>query len=311
MTMNLKAAWLGAISLALASLPALAQPKIHNHAEVFLSFWEKNKNTSLAEQVAAFQREVAPSLPAFYKYKFERWAKQGRNPEETLGKHLLTFPAIEARFAATTRSLAGEIAEHLRTFQVAFDDLDTNLNIHILHSLGEMDGGSRTIDGKEYFLFGVDGIVKYHGGSDPLFFHHEFFHMYHGQHFVWEERIWNALWAEGLATYVSGELNPGSSEKNIVMDLPTGMLEKCQADMPYLWATLLEKLDSNSEEDYTNFFLIGAGDQRIPGRAGYYLGYLVAKEMRKGRTLKEMARLKGPELRKEVEAVVRRFASQP
>ena len=256
-------------------------------------------------QADAFRLDVFPEFPEFYQFKFDRWRAKGMNENEMLERQLKQFPHIANQFRSKSKDIESEIRTNLKTFQNAFDDFDTDFDVHIAHSLGEMDGGTRTINGKAFFIFGIDGIIKYHNSeSDIPFYDHEFFHVYHSQHFVGAERIWAALWGEGLATYVSEALNPGASIRGIMLDVPSGLVEKCKADLPYLWNTLLEKLDSNSEDDYTTFFLLNSQDPRIPKRAGYYLGYLIAKEIGKGRTLKELSRLDGFELRNEIESVI-------
>jgi hypothetical protein len=284
-------------------------PRIHNYADSFLAFWSKNKDRTISEQVDAFKAEVVPALPEYYQFKFGRWRQQGKDADEMLKEQLRAFPRIAESFAEKSLLINTELKGNLATFQKTFDDFDTDFDVYILHSLGEMDGGARTINGKQYFIFGIDGIIEHHNAdTDVPFYHHEFFHMYHYQNYVGAERIWAALWAEGLATYVSGAMNPGSTYRDMMLDVPTGLVEKCEADLPYLWAKLAEKLDSSSEDDYATFFLFSSKDPRIPKRAGYYLGYLIAKELSRGRTLKELARLDGEALRSEIAAAIARLA---
>lgn len=305
-----KRKWVGPVlALLLLQSPAsYAQqpgPRIHNYADSFLAFWSKNKGRTISEQVEAFKVEVAPKLPEFYQFKFDRWKQQGKDVDEMLGEQLRAFPRIAEFFAEKNRLINAELEGNLATFQKAFDDFDTDFDVYILHSLGEMDGGARMINGKQYFIFGIDGIIEHHNAdTDVPFYHHEFFHMYHYQNYVGAEKLWAALWAEGLATYVSGAMNPGSSYRDMMLDVPPGLVEKCEADLPYLWAKLAEKLDSGSEDDYATFFLFSSKDPRIPKRAGYYLGYLIAKELSQGRTLKELARLDGEVLRSEIAAAI-------
>lgn len=309
-----KRQWVGPVVALLLLQPLSSQaqqtgPRIRNYTDSFLSFWNKNKDRPISEQIDAFKIEVATELPEFYQFKFDRWKQQGRDADKMLEGQLRAFPRIAQDFEKKNRLIKKELRENLETFQKTFEDFDTNFDVYILHSLGEMDGGSRMINGKQYFIFGIDGIIEHHNAdTDVPFYHHELFHQYHYQKFVGAEKIWASLWAEGLATYVSGAINPGSTFRDMMLDVPPGLVEKCEADLPYLWAKLAEKLDSSSEDDYATFFLFSSKDPRIPKRAGYYLGYLVAKELSQGRTLKELARLDGEMLRNEIAAGIAKLA---
>jgi len=42
--------------------------------------------------------------------------------------------------------------------------------------------------------------------------------------------------------------------------------------------------------------------RRLPWRSGYYLGFLVAKDLGRHRSLDALARLRGPELEREIAA---------
>lgn len=143
------------------------------------------------------------------------------------------------------------------------------------------------------FILGVDGMVKYHQGFDSEipFFHHELFHVYHHQHYQHTGEFWSALWQEGLATYVSEALNEGSTQKELLLNMPDNMITKINQTLDFHWSDLYKKLESRDEEDYERYFLIRDDDQDIVMRSGYYLGYLIAKEMAKTRTLYELANL--------------------
>jgi TorA maturation chaperone TorD len=118
-----------------------------------------------------------------------------------------------------------------------------------------------------------------------------------------ERPLYMALWVEGLATLVARQLNPSASDVAI-HGLPTNTPERAARDLPRLTSLLRAKLDSTKAEDYQAFFLGNETDAPIPRRSGYYVGYLVAARIQKGRSLRELARLKGPELRQAIEVAL-------
>ncbi|MGE0526290.1 MAG: DUF2268 domain-containing putative Zn-dependent protease [Bdellovibrionales bacterium] len=296
---------LSAIGIAFSFSAFAGPPRIHNHAPEFVKFWDKVKDLPLTQQIQEFERMIYPTFPEFYAYRFKRWQEQGKTKEEGLKKAFDDYRAMHTQFAQKTASISNEIHENLVIFLKHFPDFTTDFDIHIIPSLGEMDGGTRTIDGNFYFIFGIDGILKYHNAStDVPFFHHELFHMYHWQFFKGEEKMWYALWAEGLATYVSEALNPGSSLRDIMLDIPEGLVKACEEDMAYLWFDFQSVLDTSDEAAYERYFLLSSKDPRVPRRAGYYLGYIVAKELAQKYTLDELTKMDAADLRKRIGKVI-------
>ncbi len=180
-------------------------PRIHNIAPDFIKYWGRAQGMPSAKKIRLLKSEIFPMFPEFYHYKTQKWEKDGKSADEELAKHLTEFKQMETDFVKKTN----EITTHLRTTMASFmksvPGLNKDFDIYITHSFGEMDGGTRKIGEKMYFVLGVDGMVKYHKGfsSEIPFFHHELFHVYHGQYLAEEEVLWVALWAEGLATLVS------------------------------------------------------------------------------------------------------------
>lgn len=91
-----------------------------------------------------------------------------------------------------------------------------------------------------------------------------------------------------------------------MLDTPEGLVEACEKDMPYLWSELSKVLDTSDEAAYEKFFLLSQSDPRVPKRAGYYLGYLIAKELNRSYPLDALIRLDGPELQALIQEVVTR-----
>lgn len=273
-------------------------PRVHNFAPAFLEFWDKVESKSPDEQLAALKKDLFPNFPQFYEYKIEKWKKGGKNPDEELKKQLSEFPKIKAEFIRKTNEITSNLDSTLESFIAAVPGLDRNFDVYITHSFGDMDGGTRKIGDKVYFILGIEGMVKYHRGfsSEIPFFHHELFHVYHGQYLPEEQVMWIALWAEGLATYASEKLNPKASMKDMMLDLPEGMVKRIDGDLNYHWKDLKSKMTSKKDDDYETYFLMSSKGKRITTRAGYYLGYLLAKDLGKTKSLPELAQMNPKEI---------------
>ena len=296
------------ISFSLAKIVHAKEPRIHNLAPQFVQFWEIVKDKPLSEQIKEFDKTIYLSLPEFYDYKFKRWMEAGKTKEEGLQRKFSEYTNISQKFTEKTRSISDEVSLNLNTFLTRFPDFNTDFEIYIIHSLGEMDGGTRLINGKLYFIFGVDGIVKYHNAmSDVPFIHHELFHVYHWQFFKIEDKIWTSLWAEGLATYVSEVLNPGATYMDMLLDIPVDLVTKCQKDIDFLWTDLESLIDSTDEKAYEKYFLLSSKDPRVPIRAGYYLGYLIAKDLAQTYSLDELIKMDHIRLRQLIGDTLTKF----
>ena len=276
----------------------VSAPRIHNMAPDFIAYWNRVKAMPTDEQVRFLKSDFFPKFPEFYKYKIQKWKKNGIMPDEELAKHLNEFHQLEAEFVLKTTEITSNLNSTMASFIKSVPGLNKDFDIYITHSFGEMDAGTRRIEDKIYFILGVDAMVKYHKGfsTETPFFHHELFHVYHGQFLPEEEILWVALWAEGLATYASEQLNPNASMKDLMLDLPEGMICEIDANINYYWMDLTKRLTSKSEVDYETYFLLSSKHKNIVRRAGYYLGYLLAKEIGRTRSVPEMAQMRSDEI---------------
>ncbi len=275
-----------------------SMPRIHNMAPNFLVYWDTVKAKPVNEQLIVLKSDFFPRFQDFYDYKIEKWKSAGKPPDDELVKVLNEFPAIEAGFRKKTSEITNSLKSTLNSFSESLPDLNKDFDIYITHSFGEMDGGTRKIGNKIYFILGIDGMVKYHKGfeSEIPFFHHELFHVYHGQYLPEEQVLWIALWAEGLATYASQKLNPSASMKDLMLDIPEGMVSRIDYQLDFHWDDLSKKLESKTDADYETYFLMSSKNKKIIPRSGYYLGYLIAVELGKDRSVAELAKLKPTEI---------------
>ena len=307
--------------LLFVSLPALATPRpastytVKDLTPTFWRFWDEARAKPEAEQLRLLRERVIAAHPDVYTAEVLT-LDTSRPFDEALAKRWPRFLSFAGAHLDTARTLSASLKQDLpryeARFRKTFPDLAYTGEVYFLASIGAFDGGTREVKGRTALLFGVDVIATIYGEKANLeaFFDHELFHIYHGQFPdpELEDTLARALWKEGLATYVAWSLNPETPE-SVLFSLPVDMPERARASMPRLAGELRARLDSKSREDYQNFFLGNPQREDIPARSGYYVGYVVARELGRTRSLPELARLRGKPLRDAIDGVLRQLES--
>ncbi len=305
----LACAGLGVTLIAAAAPP----PTIHNIAQDFVVFWDATQTIPRDMRVEEFKRRVGAQFPAFYGIERYGGKRTQGQQDMIIGRTFDKFGSERTAYLATVARFDAELPRHISTFAEAFPGFHPDVEIWFLDSLGEMDGGTRDFNGQRYLIFGADLMAKLHGGGDEApFFHHELFHVY--QDAVSPEcegqGTWQALWREGLAVYVSKQLNPGASEKEMLLDFPAGSLAVTKAHLYESYADIEKVLDDGDEKYYGPLFNTDKDSTGLAPRRGYYLGYLVAQEIGKTHDLRTMAALDCADARKLVVNAVQKLKRQ-
>ena len=276
----------------------------------FWVFWSKASGLPVGEQQQLVRSMLVDRYPDVYAAevinldaekpfgvaldeRYERWLP-------LISPHIATMKEVSAEIAA-------DLPRYESSFKAAFPDMQYGGKVYFLCSLGGFDGATRIVAGKEALLFGVDMIAYVYGrdvDAQP-FFHHELFHIYHSQ-FLKEEddALYISLWREGLATYVAKSLNPSAEGINL-FGLPLDLPERAQVMLPRLAREMRANLDSTSEETYARFFFGKEKDADLPARSGYYVGYLIAEKVGRGKPLRDLAKMRGPALRAAIDGALK------
>jgi hypothetical protein len=270
------------------------------------------------DQVAAYRsRILAPHAGAF------RPEVLGEFGPEVFPKRLLA--SLQAARSDPARPVAlrdvrKALASAEDRFRIAFPDFRCDFPIYLMDSLGRLDGAGRQVDGRPALVLGIDQIEQERDVLPlPVFLSHELFHRYHSQVSGFSDdpgehqAIWRALWAEGLATYVSYRLTPGATV-DAALIAPRDLTTRAQPRVGTIAADLLAHLDQVDHDVYQTYFTYG--DPRVtarglPWRSGYYLGFLVAQDLGRTRSLRELAAMRGPQLEAEIGRALARLAGAP
>jgi hypothetical protein len=216
---------------------------------------------------------------------------------------------------ATGRSITADYARIEATFRKAFADYRCETPISFGVSLYKFDGNQAAdTPGKSRMRFGVEMIALMHPQRElPAFFHHELFHIYQAQQVGAAappdetQPLWWAMWAEGLATYVSWKLNPTLSAPEIFW-MPRDMEAQMQPKLAEAARLLLADLDGH--DGYERWFTAGSNPPGLPTRAGYYLGYVMAKQLDRG-DLAALGRMPPEQVVREAHSFLESLAASP
>jgi hypothetical protein len=286
----------------------------------FSEFVAATRDLAPPARAAAFVERFAAKHPDFYSEKMFGSREKMRERAERLfdpqrapkfqGSRPITLDDV----LATGRSITAAYASTAATFRKAFPDYRCETPITFGISLYMFDGNqSSDTPGKSQMRFGVEMISALHPARElPAFFHHELFHIYQAQVLGAQapsgdnEPVWWALWNEGLASYVSWKLNPTLTAPEIFWS-PRDMEEQLQPKLAEAARLLLVDLDGH--EGYRRWFMGGSNPPGLPSRSGYYLGYLLAKQLDRG-DLAALARMPPEGVRREARGFLESVAEK-
>jgi Predicted Zn-dependent protease (DUF2268) len=267
-----------------------------------------------AAQIAAYRQGVIDRWPGLYTQEV-----LGLSPGAVMDRQIVRSLEAARRdedYAELKQLLRKQIAATTAAFHV-FPDFRCNFPIYFADTLGALDGAGRVVNGQRALVLGLGSLVQEQKQiSLPVFLAHEFFHRYHFQAAGFSDdlenrqEIWRNLWAEGLATYMSEVLTPDATAAEALM-LPRDLAQRAEPLTARMAAELLRGLDTTDEELFGVYFTSNPRTERhgIPRRAGYYVGYVVARRLAARHTLAGLAHLKGEELHREIEQTLRDLAA--
>jgi hypothetical protein len=300
---------LGAL-IALAAAPAAAQPyRLIDLSDEFAAAYDRTEGMPMPLRVKAFQTDVAALFPDFYgRTRFRELS--AAQYDARIARAIEGFPAVREAYARKASSFAALLDPAYASFTRAFPDMGEFGDVYLLHSLGEMDGGTRGFSAGNVLIFGADVMGRAHPYDDEEpFFHHELFHVYHQRTFAGCSQVWCSLWSEGLAVHVARTLNPDATDAQLLLTVPEDIPAAVDPNLREAVCTVRSRLQSEANGDINALFSSSRLNARLPPRFGYYVGYLVAREAGRTRSIRELAQLNVEQARPVVEAALARLAN--
>lgn len=266
----------------------------------FDRIWTATRDIPDDLRAGAFEAAFAKVLPGFY--SADR-VKDFMTPEKYRAfvfKGLKAYPDRKAGIQRVSRQFSGLIGPAQASFEKAFGPMRGYPPVYLVVSFGEFDGGTRDLPEGTRLMFGADMIDRLHSNS-PIqpFFHHELFHLLHRRTFAECEIVWCGLWTEGLATYVASRLNPGASDESLLLTEPKPLRDAVEAHRTEAICAVRTRLDSTDMQEAGPMFMGGSRQisPNLPPRFAYYVGYLVAQDLGRARSLKQLAALKNAQVK--------------
>jgi len=293
----------------IATMPAAAQaPAYHSSIEEFDRFATETVAMPPAERVEAFRDRFNALVPGFYAPRFGATEERYR---ERVRKALEEYPAQRDRILTAAREFKAAYETGNARFLRFFPDYKPTMPIYLLHSLGEMDGGTREIGGRTVAAFGADVIARIHTpDSIGPFLDHELFHFHHGRFFRECEAVWCSLWTEGLAVYVASRMNPGADDRILMLTQPRPIRPEVEPRLTEAMCYARARLESTDQAVYGAFFF-GNGKSGFPPRFGYLLGYLLAQKIGEGKSLDSLAKLPADQVKPLIEEALAAYDCPP
>jgi hypothetical protein len=273
-------------------------------ADLMPAFWQALAANDLA---AEMRTTVIDPHPDLYNDNYVRVPTDAKW-EDRLTRERTYDEAHRQEITAAEHDLAANVPVYMRAFRRTFPDYRCDFTFYIAPSFGNMDGAAGIVNGQQRIIFAPDVIPRYHKLDElKVLINHETFHIYHhqvtGVFGATEEAmptIEAALWSEGLATFVSWRMNPGFSLDTAL--LQPGIPEGARLHLSPIAAELREHLEEKNELTYARYFEGGEQPEGYPPRAGYYVGVLIAQDLSKRYTLRQLAQLKGHALHEAIMA---------
>jgi hypothetical protein len=300
----------GALAPIAAAMPmsagAQTAPRFTSVTDEFDRFATETAAMAPDKRARLFLERFNKLVPDFYQPRFGATQAQyvGR-----IQKALERYPASRAAFLRTSREFSSAYVSANAKFLTFFPDYAPRMPIYLLHSIGEMDGGTRNVNGKTVAVFGADVIAQIHDSTTIRpFLDHELFHLYHDKYFSGcDDVVWCALWTEGLAVYVASKMEPAADDRALLLTLPRPIRPEVEPRLDQAMCMARAKLDSSDQADYATFFQGMDSDAPFPPRFGYLLGYLLVQKIAAGRTLDQLAKLPRAQVRPLLDAALAEY----
>ena len=159
----------------------------------FTRFADETAGMEEAARVVAFHTRMDALLPGFYAPRFGLTATEY---DANIARALKGFAVLRPKYEQVQRDFPAAFDAGIQHFRREFPGFTPTVPVYLLHSVGEMDGGTRELNGKTYLIFGADVIARIHDARDLTpFLDHELFHVENGKYFSDCEQVWCPLWA--------------------------------------------------------------------------------------------------------------------
>lgn len=278
---------------------ASAPPSI---ATSFEAFWQSANGQPFARQEQLWNRLI--EAPRADLYAAVVWEKKDHSDWAARKQRLLLarfahYPELATQIPEEARALQAAIAAQSRRFRALFPDANAQPPVQIVLA-PNFDAKSGVLsDGRPVLAFAADSLLLEHANLD-IVVPHELFHLYHAEHAgIRNDGVMPGvdltlpLFEEGLATYVSGQLTPGHTDGELLLQDDLGQIPASQ--LPVIARRFLDDahdkaIDPAQPEAFRRWFNAAATPYQhdLPNRSGYWLGLQVIRQLRRSYSLAQI-----------------------
>ena len=289
----------------------------------FAEFWSAAKGKPFLQQEEAWNRDI--EAPRRDIYDAVVWEKQ-HDPywqarrQIWLRARFARYPALAAGIPAEVQALQDAMAKQSIRFKALFPAADAHPPIVILLA-PNFDAKSGVLgDGKPMLAFAADSLLMERAQLD-IVVPHELFHLYHAQHagirndgVMPDAELTLPLFEEGLATYVSGELSPGHTDGQLLLQDELGAIPASRLPdvaRRFLADARSKAIDPAHPEIFKRWFNAAPRpyQQGLPNRSGYWLGLQVIRYLRQTHTLAQIAAWSPVQAQRQVMAALQKLGA--
>jgi len=275
----------------------------------FWRFWDTNLQQPTNVRVRAFFETVVAAYPdLFHHGLITSGALTDLGGVAEVQTRVANYlkdlqPYIPAMRRITT-AIRESYDRSVGDFSKSFPDYAPMTPVYFTVSLFGFSGGMNYSPETLGLYFGIDELARILKSSlnIKIVLEHELFHRYRYQiapDTSASRAAWAYMWEEGLATYVSRQMNPGCSV-DAALVLPPRLSELAKPHLQYLAGRMLEQADAAEPSTYSELFSLDRSPAGIPARSGYYLGFRAAELVASNRSLNDLAHLEGATLKRSV-----------
>ena len=272
----------------------------------FWNFWDTTIEESTDQRVRDFFNTVVEAYPDLFHHGLiasGALTDLDGVPEAQarVAKYLQDVSSFIPAMRQITITIRDNFFRYVQEFSTTFPDYAPTTPVHFSVSLFGFSGGLLVSGENTGLYFGVDELARIYGptGNFKVILQHELFHQYHYQiapEISADPAAWAFMWEEGLATYVSQRMNPGTTADQVLVT-PNRLSELARPHLRDLARRALDRADSTNPKDYSDLFSVEQAPRGFPARSGYFVGYVVAEKLAATRSLVELVHLRGPELK--------------
>lgn len=268
----------------------------------FWAFWDETADLPPESRAQAFDRRVIrPHARAF---RFVARSRKRRVHRAYVQAVPRIIPKMRAAYARVPEALERSWTRLLG----AFPDMRWTGEVYIMPTFGQFDGAVQGRPGHMSLVLGIETIATEESPTalDVLIVH-EMFHLHHADA-VPELglALYERIWREGLAAYVSRELTGATTNDAL---LEAELEQQARPLQATIAAEVRTKLQSKRAGDRARF-LYGAKPNDLPARTGYFIGLEIADRLARSRSMAELSTLQGQPLRDAMEQSLRELEDE-